>query len=121
MSLRLTLGASATGYEQSIISGGSRSSSLTNSGLGSNQTYWTIGTSVGDSTNSTVTFNLDVYAPFTTKRTMFSGWNAAFAGADAQQLVGGLHLTSASYSAFTLTASTGTFTGGVIRVYGYQK
>lgn len=52
---------------------------------------------------------------------MFRGWNAGFTSNDSQQVLGGYATSSASSTEFTFTASTGTFTGGTIRVYGYQN
>jgi hypothetical protein len=59
--------------------------------------------------------------PFLAKTTTI---NADLSAADATtyvaNYVGWLNNTT-SYTAFTLTASGGTMTGGTIRVYGYQN
>lgn len=61
-------------------------------------------------------FELD--GPFLSQRTFYNAQNVNFAaGVNA---VGYLD-NSTSYTAFTLTTSAGTLTGGTIRVYGYRK
>lgn len=63
--------------------------------------------------------NMDVHNPFLTKNTLVRGFyiNNQTAG-NAGYYTGYLNDTT-SHTAFTITASSGTFTGGTIYVYGY--
>jgi hypothetical protein len=69
----------------------------------------------GNSTNG-LNMVLDIQQPFLTKFTyMGSTINTDSAAGRAQAR----HKAATSYTGFTLTANTGTFTGGTIYVYGY--
>ena len=67
--------------------------------------------------------NTDIYSPFLAARTSYT-WNYSgiVSGANGFYSTGGGFLDNAtSYTAFTLTPSSGTITGGTIAVYGYNK
>jgi hypothetical protein len=112
----LTLGATSTGYywagayvnlATGVITGtnGANTSSLF-------ATYYTSNAHSGD---------IRIQNPFLSKRTIYvSDLVAAVAGANIASYSGFLD-NATSYTAFTLTASAGTMTGGTIRVYGYQN
>jgi hypothetical protein len=115
--LSITLGATTTGYyfagiESSYIS-------TTVIGLaGANQANWNA--SFRGSTNS-LGGAAYIYDPFAAKNTHFSSLGArSDTGQNTVSLAGYLANTT-SYTAFTLTANTGTVTGGTIRVYGYAN
>ena len=114
-SLRLTLGATVTAYYQGGM--GSTYAGASNTGNGSNAAFW----AVGNGTASALFSTLDLYSPFLTDETFISGHtaNADTSGA-AFTFTGYLNNTT-SYTAFTITPSTGTLTGGTIRVYGYRN
>ena len=61
--------------------------------------------------------SFDIAAPYLAQRTVVQGteW-----GSDAGCSFGGVNTGSTSYTGFTLTASTGTLSGGRIYVYGYN-
>jgi hypothetical protein len=60
--------------------------------------------------------------PFSTKRTFIAAQNAlSLAPSGVGNSFAGYLADNTSYSAFTLTASTGNMTGGTIRVYGYKN
>lgn len=62
----------------------------------------------------------DIINPFITQRTMVTGSAYSIANGNSRSFVGYLD-DATSYTAFTLTATGGTMTGGTIRVYGYQN
>jgi hypothetical protein len=111
--IRMTLGSTATGYYYgiplTIYSGGAYASLL-----GSNQTYW----EVGSINVASLNFNVELIDPFATKTTkMFARVAKDTSGGSG----GGFLDNTTSYTAFTLTPSAGTLTGGTIAVYGYAK
>ena len=113
--LFLTLGATATGYEWGYV--------LANSGatVGSSTTTGTY-IPVGEINNSTLQGSMEIVNPNLAKYSYVNatlGWNLVNFNSRAG-LTGVLKDTTA-YTAFTLTASAGTLTGGTIRVYGYKN
>ena len=112
--LNITFGATTTGYYYGVI-------------------YNNFGTSVGavggNNTSSLnlfgtaqtngIDFNADIVNPFLAKETMVVGheWHDATNTGSSRGYVSG----TTSYTAFTLTCSTGTLTGGTIRIYGYAN
>ena len=116
--LRTTLGSSTTNYAGEMVfytTTGSSTSAGTANGLSSASTsfFW----SGGANTNGIV-YNVEMQNPFLAKHTYAQGpW---YDVAQAATFVGA-HTDATSYSAFTITPSTGTLTGGTIRVYGYAN
>jgi hypothetical protein len=80
-----------------------------------NQTFFLIGQSGNDTGNSV---SVDFHGPFTTTRKNYTG---TFIGQNNSGFVGGQCTNTASSTGFALTLSTGTFTSGTIRVYGYRN
>jgi hypothetical protein len=111
--IKMTLGATATGYYHAqfgnYFSGGS------NSNVGNNDTTWYY---MGFMDTNCINMNIDLTNPFLTKQTFYGGFKTA--GAQGLASSGYLNSTT-SYTAFTLTTTSGTMTGGTIRVYGYAK
>jgi hypothetical protein len=115
MNLLLTLGATAAGYywvnHETTYSGGADGSST-----GNNTSSWRAG---GANTN-TIYQNIEIMSPNLAKNTTFQG---GFGGNNslvtAVSSMAGILNDSTQYTAFTLTTSTGTITGGTIRVFGY--
>lgn len=60
--------------------------------------------------------NLDIKAPFLTKKTNVSGF---YTGLGESGTFIGIQDSATSYTAFTITPQGGTLTGGTIYVYGY--
>jgi hypothetical protein len=115
--LKLTLGATATGYYSGQVrvaySGATVAGDSDN-----NATSWT---RVGNGDENGINANFELTSPFLTKNTQFFGGSAFQAtGATAASIAGFLNNTT-SYTAFTLTPDSGTLTGGTIRVYGYAN
>jgi hypothetical protein len=112
----LTLGATTTGYY-----------------LGGSAVNYTTGTVTGFGSSNVASFfctyfnsnahsaHINIQSPNLAKVTTFNtDAISALAGANIAYYSGFLDNTT-SYTAFTLTASSGTMTGGTIRVYGYQN
>jgi hypothetical protein len=110
---QMTLGASATGYYWSLIY--TSYNSTVAGGGSSNSTNWA---GFGSIDTSSLSLNIDLINPFAAKTTTFTSSQnrSTIAGT-----VAGNHQVSTSYTAFTLTAASGTMTGGTVRVYGYAN
>ena len=115
--LNLTLGATTTGYYRFQInalysvstvggSNGSNTASFYGSGLGS--------------VNS-ITGDFELQSPNLAKNTHWRGFAAGSSSNNEIYWNQGYLADTTAYTAFTLTTSTGTLTGGTIRVYGYQN
>jgi hypothetical protein len=66
---------------------------------------------------------IDVFQPFTTKRTGYSSAGSQFDTSVSRSIytsIGGMHNATTSYDGFNLILGSGTFTGTVY-LYGYQK
>jgi hypothetical protein len=111
--IRMTLGATAANYYYGIplaIYSGGGAASL----AGTNTSSWEVGSVNAASLN----LNVELIDPFATKTTkMFAQVAKDTSGGSG----GGFLDNTTSYTAFTLTPSAGTLTGGTIYVYGYAK
>jgi hypothetical protein len=118
INLLTTLGSSATGYSGSMIyytATGSAVSPGTPSAISSATTSFSWS---GNANTNSIIYNVELQNPFLAKYTFAQGpWYDIAAGASFF----GAHSSAVSYSAFTITANTGTLTGGTIRVYGYAN
>jgi len=115
--LLLQLGATTTGY----YAGYSRViySSGTASLIGDNNTAnWT---RAGATNTNGMGMNVDLLGPNLAKNTIFHGVYADPATGSNGGPFGGFLNNTTSYTAFTVLPSTGTLTGGEIRVYGYKN
>jgi hypothetical protein len=114
--LNLTFGATSSGYSRVGISMAFNSNTV--GGL-AGESQASIA-AVGLGTTNDLNACFDVFMPFAAKRTVISTVTARpVASGSVNWLVGYVDNTT-SYTAFTLTTSTGTVTGGTIRVYGYR-
>lgn len=115
--LLLQLGATTTGY----YAGYSRViySSGTTSLIGDNNTAnWT---RAGATNTNGMGMNVDLLGPNLAKNTIFHGIYADPATGSNGGGFGGFLNNTTAYTAFTILPSTGTLTGGTIRVYGYKN
>jgi hypothetical protein len=116
-SLVLTLGSTTTGYYWLGSSQQYGSSTLTSTFVNNGASFQSV---VYGSTNA-LSGQCVIDNPFATKRTMVryeaTGSSTTYFRNQAQ----GFLDNATSYTAFTLTTSAGTVTGGTIRVYGYQN
>jgi len=111
--LRLTLGATATGYAMTVLY--SDYNNTPSAAGSSNQSSWLY---AGEGSPTTLSMNVELLNPYLTEYTFISGGSHSTGGAGC---VGGYLNNTTSYTAFTVTPSTGTLTGGEIRVYGYKN
>jgi hypothetical protein len=114
--LSCQLGATTTGYyfaHNFYTYAGS-----TGASAGNNTTSFS---RVGLGTTSILTGNFDLINPFTAKNTIIN-YSYVDARTNGEAGAGGGFLNdTTSYTGFTLAISSGTMTGGTIRVYGYNK
>jgi hypothetical protein len=114
--MQLKLGATVTGYYYS--NSGWTMTNISNASASQNTT------SFGNITKSTTTANsahFDLENPFLSDETIVRYNWIEIQTAGGFQVGGGYLNNTTSYTDFTLTPSTGTYTGGTIYVYGYQK
>jgi hypothetical protein len=117
--LRMTLGATVTGYYWGLIAGRYDNGGAVSVG-GSNAALWDY---IGIGSGAGLSVNIDLINPFLSKKTTIS---AAYtdpgsgAGTGAGWSSGQLN-NSTSYTSFILSPASGTLTGGTITVYGYRK
>lgn len=112
--LRLKLGASATGY-YAIRLGLVYATAATSFGSDNNAVQWT---ATGTVQTSGLYAAVTLSNPFLAKPTYGT---CGYVGSDVTGSALSMmeHRVSTSYTDFTFTPSTGTITGGTIRVYGY--
>jgi len=115
-SIRMTLGATATGYYSGGIYNTFASATVTAQSQ-SNAAFWSVGSGTANSLSS----NIILFSPNLAKATLFDASNVAVLTNGDTTRIGGFLDNTTSYTAFTLTATSGTFTGGTIYVYGYAK
>lgn len=119
--LNLTLGATSTGYYRFYIYG--QYNGVTVNGENASNAASFSDVVIGSTDSLTGHFHL--FAPNQAAHTRINfvnaGGNVSYPQ-DGNMFVGGGFLNNQTqYTAFTLTASTGTISGGTIRVYGYQN
>ena len=114
--LSLSLGATATGYYYGLA--GTNYGGGANTIGGSNQTAFNF---YGAGSTNTLHMNCDIFQPNLAKNTIATAYVGILVTGGAGNFLGGFLNNSTQYTAFTVTPSTGTITGGTIRVYGYQN
>jgi len=112
--LNLTLGASGASYFHNLFY-----SLYTGGGIQllnyNNQSSFVYAGAMDSNQNAFAAF--DLYEPFVARSTRIS---SQWMQTDSSGFSAGVHKVNASYTSFTLTAQTGTLTGGTIYVYGYK-
>lgn len=114
--LGLQLGSTTTGYYAgaAVVNWSGTASNQNDS----NAARWTI---AGRVSGNYLSMNAIVQGPNLADQTVFSSsWTQASTGGQGANVNGFLNDTT-QYTAFTLTPTTGTMTGGTIRVYGYAN
>jgi hypothetical protein len=115
--LALQLGATVTGYYAGYINANYATGSITGD-KDNNAASFTL---AGYGTANVLHLNVDLQNPFTAKNTTFQSYNSLTTTGAGGRLATGYLANTTSYTDFTLTPSTGTLTGGTIRVYGYKN
>ena len=115
----LQLGSTTTGYYYSYSRTASFTSAAYDGQVASNTTAFL---ELGYGTTSTLFMNAEIINPNLAKPTFANGSyiRGDTTGIGAGQY-SGFQSASTQHTAFTLTPSTGTMTGGTIRVYGYAN
>jgi hypothetical protein len=115
--LNLTLGATTTGYSFNNLEMSYNAGTIT----GSNGNATTSWVRVGRGDTNNLDAEIEIKSPFLAKRTT-GQWRCSTSQVVSIWSVGGGYLDNAtSYTAFTITPSSVTLTGGTIRVYGYAN
>ena len=117
--LYLTVGSTTAGYGrlQALYAYNAATLTVDNDNFGSPFVV-----AAGGSVNG-LSGSIEVFQPFNATATSFyaSLQNMVAGAANSLRTTFGALLNTTSYTAFTLTTSTGTITGGTISVYGYAK
>ncbi len=114
--LNLSLTGSATGYSMFMIYGQFASNTVEGAGI-SNVSNWNYAGGMQGSQYQYM--NCELMGPFLAKYTRISSLAAAQTHVNSGTATG-VHAVATSYTGFTVAPSTGTLTGGTIRVYGYK-
>jgi hypothetical protein len=113
--VKMSLGASTASYRSACIyatwAGGTGVFGLDNTASWAVGSCRTLGNSVC----------IDVHRPFLADETWFNGSYVGIATDSVSGSLNGYHSVASSYSSFIFSSSTGTLTGGTIRVYGYRN
>ena len=115
--LKLTLGATATGYYYAGFYTGASWTAALNADAAANATFWY---AAGVTTTNSGAI-IDVLAPNLAKATAYNTWYPDFRTTGSASWYAGYLNDSTQYTAFTLTVNSGTITGGTIKVYGYKN
>lgn len=113
-SMQMQLGTTATGYYDAGSFVAYNSATVTGN-VNANATSWLIGQNTVDSLDSIV----DLRSPFLAKNTHFTAQFSRSTTTGPNWNVGGYVANTIQYTSFTVFPTTGTITGGTIRVYGY--
>jgi hypothetical protein len=106
--LSLTFGATASGYSRAGISISTNSTTV----IGVAQESQTSIPSVGLGSTTNLSLCMDVFNPFIATRTVVNSFGMRSIPSGALNLIAGYLDNTTSYTAFTLTTTTGTITGG---------
>ena len=111
--MRMQLGATTTGYEYQLGTFGT-------SGVFGDGSTSASGMMVGDCSTDMIYTVTEIVNPFLSKFTF--AFSTAYDNTNNRtQQIGAITPNTTSYTAFTLFPTSGTLTGGTIRVYGYQN
>lgn len=114
ITLRMTLGATATGYYYGGT--GSSFAGVAQNSSAANVAYWVVG--AGNTTM--LGTNIELFNPQIADETAITFDYLVGNTTGAYIRGGGFLNNTTQYTAFTIVPSTGTFTGGTIFVYGYR-
>ena len=114
--LGLTMGATTTGYRNSII-GVSTASAVSGAYDNNTNNKW-IWAGASDPTGTIA--RIELWNPFLALATFMQA-QMIRAGANSHFTALGTLANTTSYTGFTITPGAGTLTGGTITVYGYRK
>jgi hypothetical protein len=113
--LSIRLGATATGYYQAGLIANYSGGTFSNDNANNAAQFI-----AGGSTTNGVVAEYNFFQPNLASRTGYS-FTCPFMTTDVMKFTAGWLNDATQYTAFTITFSAGTFTGGTIRVYGYAN
>ena len=118
LEISMTLGSTATGYYfAGYYTQGGYGPTLTGFSA-QNTTKWPI----GNGTTNTLYGSARVIGPNLAKRTSYAAhYSGATTSGEGAYNYSGFLNDATQYTAFTLTATSGTFTGGTVKVYGWKN
>ena len=116
LGLNLTLGSTTTGYYYGGMTGTYAGGAPASFAAG-NAASWAF---AGSGESSGLIMRVELNQPFLTDETSFSNVYATMRTTGSGGITVGYLNDTTSYTAFTITTSTGTITGGTIRVYGMR-
>jgi len=112
----LKLGASATGYYNTLVYGNTYATPTATGASTNNGAVWNF---AGFGDGNMLYVNCELMQPFAAK---YTGLMYSYISSNNAGVGSGFHGVATSYSDFTITAAGGlTLTGGTIRVYGYRN
>ena len=115
--LKLELGATVTNYYYNLINMQPTSNSVSGAS-GLNTTSFR---DVGAASTNMLDAQIRLFSPYLSQRTMMGATSVQSTNNKWQTWASGYVDNTTSYTAFTLSPGSGTITGGIIRVYGYQN
>lgn len=114
--VNFTIGGSTTGYYNFMTYGDSATTTVLGAGTSNGANFpWGGGATAGQAGH----FRLDVFGPNLSAYTKLL--NGTYQNAANYGTVQGEHRVATAYTSFALAPSSGTMTGGTIRVYGYRN
>jgi hypothetical protein len=114
--VNFTIGGSATGYYNFMAYGDAASTTILGAGTLNGANFpWGGGAQGGQAAH----FRLDVFGPNLAAYTKLL--NGTYQNGQNYGTVQGEHRVATAYTSFAFAASSGTMTGGTIRVYGYKN
>lgn len=111
--LKVQLGSTTTNYVG--VLNYANYAGTTNAPAGSSGTSWDF---IGSADTAGISCNLELINPFLSTHTYTQG---SYQATLAAGVFSGRQNSTTSFTAFTLSPSSGTLTGGTIAVYGYRK
>ena len=116
INLRLTLGSTATGYSYAGFY-----AQYSSAGVTATNTNTATFFDVGYANSNAISSRIELESPNLAKRTIIRAQATGSSTTWYRFDYAGFLDNATQYTAFTLTCSTGTITGGTIAVYGYVK
>ena len=116
INLRLTLGSTATGYSYAGFY-----AQYSSAGVVATNTNTATFFDAGYATSNAISSRIELESPNLAKRTIIRAQATGSTTTWYRFDYAGFLDNATQYTAFTLTCSTGTITGGTISVYGYAK
>ena len=114
--LKLTFGATTTGYYFFQIYGKTDAATVTGENLANGAQFY-----IGAGTTNALQGQGEVFAPNLAKTTSVTSHYLEQIAARYVYFFGGWLNDTTQYTAFTIAPNAGTITGGTIKVYGYQN